>query len=57
MLQIYNTLTRQKEEFTPLDAKNVRMYVCGMTIYDMCHVGHARVLVVFDIVYRYLCEV
>jgi len=56
MLQIYNTLTRQKEEFIPLDVKNIRMYVCGMTIYDMCHVGHARVLVVFDIVYRYLCE-
>lgn len=56
MLQIYNTLTRQKEEFIPLDVKNIRMYVCGMTIYDMCHVGHARVLVVFDIVYRYLRE-
>ena len=57
MLQIHNTLTRQKEEFKPLDSKNVRMYVCGMTVYDMCHIGHARVLVVFDVIYRYLCEV
>jgi len=57
MLQIHNTLTRQKEEFTPLDANNIRMYVCGMTVYDMCHIGHARVLVVFDVIYRYLCEV
>lgn len=57
MLQIHNTLTRQKEEFKPLDANNVRMYVCGMTVYDMCHIGHARVLVVFDVIYRYLCEV
>ena len=57
MLQIYNTLTRQKEEFIPLDNKNIRMYVCGMTVYDMCHIGHARVLVVFDAVYRYLCAI
>jgi cysteinyl-tRNA synthetase len=57
MLQIYNTLTRQKEEFKPLDANNIRLYVCGMTVYDMCHIGHARVLVVFDVIYRYLCEV
>ena len=57
MLQIHNTLTRQKEEFKPLDSKNIRMYVCGMTVYDMCHIGHARVLVVFDVIYRYLCEV
>lgn len=57
MLQIYNNLSRQKEEFVPLDANNVRMYVCGMTVYDMCHIGHARVLVVFDIIYRYLCEI
>jgi len=57
MLQIYNTLTRQKEEFKPLDLNNIRMYVCGMTVYDMCHIGHARVLVVFDVIYRYLCEV
>ena len=57
MLQIHNNLTRKKEPFQPLDEKNVRMYVCGMTVYDMCHIGHARVLVVFDIVYRYLCHV
>ncbi len=54
MLHIYNSLTRNKEPFTPIDADNVRMYVCGMTVYDLCHVGHARVLVVFDVVYRYL---
>ena len=57
MLQIHNTLTRKKEEFKPLDVNNIRMYVCGMTVYDMCHIGHARVLVVFDVIYRYLCEV
>ncbi|MGD9388954.1 MAG: cysteine--tRNA ligase, partial [Thioalkalispiraceae bacterium] len=56
MLQIHNNLTKQKALFTPIDANNVRMYVCGMTVYDMCHIGHARVLVVFDVVYRYLCE-
>jgi cysteinyl-tRNA synthetase len=57
MLEIYNSLTRKKEVFTPLDAKRVRMYVCGMTVYDFCHIGHARVLVVFDVVYRHLCAV
>ena len=54
MLQIYNSLTRQKETFEPIEPGKVRMYVCGMTVYDYCHLGHARVLVVFDIVYRYL---
>ncbi len=54
MLQIYNSLTRQKEEFKPLNFPQVRMYVCGMTVYDYCHLGHARVMVVFDTVYRYL---
>ncbi len=54
MLEIYNNLTRKKEVFTPIDPANVRMYVCGMTVYDYCHLGHARVLVVFDVVYRYL---
>ncbi len=54
MLQIYNTLTKKKEVFTPIDPGKVRMYVCGMTVYDYCHVGHARVLVVFDMVVRYL---
>ena len=54
MLQLYNTLTRQKEPFIPIDPTNVRMYVCGMTVYDYCHLGHARVLVVFDMVARWL---
>ena len=54
MLNIYNTLTRQKEPFTPIDAKNVRMYVCGMTVYDYCHLGHGRVMVVFDMIARWL---
>jgi cysteinyl-tRNA synthetase len=53
-VQIYNTSTRQKEEFTPLVPGRVRMYVCGMTVYDYCHLGHARVMVVFDMVTRYL---
>ncbi len=54
MLQIYNTLTRQKEDFVPIEPGKVRMYVCGMTVYDLCHLGHARVLVVFDVVVRHL---
>ncbi len=54
MLKIYNTLTRSKETFTPRVAGKVGMYVCGMTVYDYCHIGHARVMVVFDIVARYL---
>jgi cysteinyl-tRNA synthetase len=54
MLHIYNSLTRRKEPFRPLEAGKVRLYVCGMTVYDYCHVGHARVLVVFDVVTRYL---
>ncbi len=54
MLQIYNSLTRKKEDFTPIEAGKVRMYVCGMTVYDLCHLGHARVLVVFDAITRYL---
>jgi len=54
MLKIYNTYTNQKEEFKPIEAGKVRMYVCGMTVYDLCHLGHARVLVVFDMVTRYL---
>ena len=54
MLKVYNDLTRQKEEFQPLEPGKVRMYVCGMTVYDLCHLGHARVMVVFDVVYRYL---
>jgi cysteinyl-tRNA synthetase len=54
MLRIYNSLTRKKEVFVPLEPGKVRMYVCGMTVYDWCHVGHARVMVVFDVVARYL---
>ena len=57
MLQIHNNLTKHKEPFTPIDPKNVRMYVCGMTVYDLCHLGHARVLVVFDVVNRHLRKV
>ncbi len=54
MLKIYNSLTRKKEIFKPIEPGKVRMYVCGMTVYDLCHLGHARVLVVFDMVTRYL---
>ncbi|MET0104565.1 MAG: cysteine--tRNA ligase [Sedimenticola sp.] len=54
MLKVYNDLTNQKEEFKPIEPGKVRMYVCGMTVYDLCHLGHARVMVVFDVVYRYL---
>ncbi|MES9845924.1 MAG: cysteine--tRNA ligase [Candidatus Sedimenticola sp. PURPLELP] len=54
MLKIYNDLTNQKEEFKPIEPGKVRMYVCGMTVYDLCHLGHARVMVVFDVVYRYM---
>lgn len=56
MLQIYNTLTRAKQLFTPIDPQHVRMYVCGMTVYDYCHIGHGRVMVVFDLVQRWLRE-
>ncbi len=54
MLKIYNTLNQKKEVFKPLHDKKVGMYVCGMTVYDLCHIGHARVLVAFDVVVRYL---
>ncbi|HAF44128.1 MAG: cysteine--tRNA ligase [Sideroxydans sp. GWF2_59_14] len=54
MLKIYNTLARDKQEFKPITPNSVRMYVCGMTVYDYCHLGHARVMVVFDMVYRWL---
>jgi cysteinyl-tRNA synthetase len=53
-LKIYNSLTRDKQEFVPLEPGRVRMYVCGMTVYDFCHLGHARVMVVFDVVSRWL---
>ena len=53
-LKIHNSLTGKKETFVPMEPGRVRMYVCGMTIYDYCHLGHARVMVVFDVVVRYL---
>jgi cysteinyl-tRNA synthetase len=54
MLKLYNTLAREKQEFKPIDPGKVRMYVCGMTIYDYCHVGHGRMLIAFDVVQRWL---
>ncbi|AXW88567.1 MULTISPECIES: cysteine--tRNA ligase [Lonsdalea] len=54
MLKIFNTLTRQKEEFKPIHADKVGMYVCGITVYDLCHIGHGRTFVAFDVVTRYL---
>ncbi|MBS1196820.1 MAG: cysteine--tRNA ligase [Proteobacteria bacterium] len=54
MLKIFNTLKREKQSFVPIVSGQVRMYVCGMTVYDYCHLGHARVMVVFDLVYRWL---
>ncbi|AJR07980.1 cysteine--tRNA ligase [Photobacterium gaetbulicola] len=54
MLKIYNSLTRQKEEFKPIQPGKVGMYVCGVTIYDLCHIGHGRTFVSFDVVSRYL---
>ncbi len=54
VLRIYNTLVRDKEVFSPIEPGKVRMYVCGMTVYDFCHLGHARVMVVFDMVQRWL---
>ncbi len=54
MLQIYNTLTQQKEKFTPIEPGKVKMYVCGITTYDYCHLGHGRMLVVFDVIVRFL---
>lgn len=53
-LRLYNTLTRTKEDFTPLDPKNVRMYVCGPTVYDFAHIGNARPAIVFDVLFRLL---
>ncbi|NRR30637.1 cysteine--tRNA ligase [Oxalobacteraceae bacterium] len=53
-LKIYNTLARDKQAFVPMEAGKVRMYVCGMTIYDYCHIGHARMMMAFDVMYRWL---
>jgi len=55
-LKLYNTLSREREIFTPLDANNVRLYVCGPTVYDLAHIGNARPLIVFDVLYRLLRE-
>jgi len=54
MLRIYNSLTRSEETFAPLDPPRVGMYVCGITVYDYCHLGHARMMIVFDVVQRWL---
>src|SRR5215204_4052899 len=54
MLKIYNTLSGKKELFEPLVPGTVRMYVCGVTVYDYCHIGHARSALVFDVIRRYL---
>ncbi len=56
-LKLYNTLSAKKETFTPLDANNVRMYVCGPTVYDHAHIGNARPVIVFDVLYRLLRQV
>ncbi|MEO8630839.1 MAG: cysteine--tRNA ligase [Betaproteobacteria bacterium] len=56
MLKVYNSLARQKQEFVPIEPGRVNLYVCGMTVYDYCHVGHARVMVVFDVIRRWLSE-
>jgi cysteinyl-tRNA synthetase len=53
-LKIYNSLSRQLEEFQPIEPGHVRMYVCGMTIYDLCHIGHARMMMAFDVLQRWL---
>jgi len=53
-LKIYNTLAREKQVFVPMEAGKVGMYVCGMTVYDYCHVGHARMMMAFDVIYRWL---
>ncbi len=53
-MRVYNTLTKKKEDFVPLRENKVGMYVCGVTVYDYCHIGHARSILVFDMIYRYL---
>src|SRR6201999_2995285 len=56
-LRLYNTLSRTKEDFVPLDPANVRMYVCGPTVYDYAHIGNARPAIVFDVLFRLLRHV
>jgi cysteinyl-tRNA synthetase len=53
-ISLYNTLTRQQEPVVPLEPGHVRMYVCGMTVYDLCHLGHARTFIAFDLAVRWL---
>src|SRR5438105_8132449 len=53
-LRLFNTLTKTKDDFSPIDAKNVRMYVCGPTVYDFAHIGNARPVIVFDVLFRLL---
>ena len=53
-LSLYNTMTKQAEEFVPIDDRKVKMYVCGVTVYNDIHMGHARSIIVFDMIARYL---
>ena len=52
-LQIYNSLTKQKEPFIPITPNKIRLYVCGVTVYDYCHIGHARTYLAFDVIIRF----
>ena len=54
MISLYNSLNKQKEQFIPIVPNKIRMYVCGITVYDYCHIGHARSMVVFDVIVRFL---
>src|SRR5580692_1526695 len=57
MIRIFNSMTRQKEELQPLEPGRISMYVCGDTVYDLCHMGHARSKIAFDVVRRYLTDI
>ena len=57
MLFLYNSFTKQKEEFKPISKSKVKIYVCGMTVYDYCHIGHARVLIVFDMIVNWFKKI
>ncbi|HQP57085.1 MAG TPA: class I tRNA ligase family protein, partial [Syntrophorhabdus sp.] len=52
-IRVYNTFSGKKEEFRPVNEGKVKLYVCGVTVYDHCHIGHARSAIVFDVIYRY----